>query len=124
MVANCLVIAMHFLKLYYTDIDKTEIESIGKFKIGKNFISFSDVAEAKANKKFNYLLDRAFKDLKNKVTKKPVVYVHQLSGIPLIGNNAFGLIDRNGNYFWFFKLFIFCLFKVIIICGYMRVMIT
>ena len=33
--------------------------------------------------------------MKNRLTKKPAVYVRQLSEIPLIGNNAFGLIDRN-----------------------------
>ena len=34
-------------------------------------------------------------DLKNKITNKKTIYIHQNSGIPLIGNNAFGLIDRN-----------------------------
>lgn len=88
-------IQVDFLKVFYAEIDKKELEKIGKFKINKNKIEFIDTSDAKANKKFNFLLEKAFKNLTNKVTKKPVIYVHQNSGIPLIGNNAFGLIDRN-----------------------------
>lgn len=88
-------IRITFLKLFYFDLDKKEIEKISTIKISKNSITFKEISTQKANRKFNFLLFKGFKQLKNKLTNKPTIYVHQLSGIPLIGNIAFGLIDRN-----------------------------
>ena len=87
-------IKINFLRIFYTEIDKKELEKIGKFSVKENVIEF-DASEAKANKKFNFLLATAFKNLKSKITGKNTIYVHQNSGIPLIGNQAFGLVDRN-----------------------------
>jgi len=89
-------IRVSFLRMFYFDIDKKELDKIGKFSIGKNFIEF-DVSEKKANKKFNYLLEDGFNNLKNKLNNKKTVYIHQNSGIPLIGYVAFGLVDRGTN---------------------------
>ncbi|MBR9691388.1 radical SAM protein [Candidatus Woesearchaeota archaeon] len=87
-------IQINFLRIFSAEIQKKELEAIGKFSITKNSITF-DAAEAKAGKKFNFLLAEAFKNLKNKITRQKTIYIHQNSGIPLIGHNAFGLIDRN-----------------------------
>jgi uncharacterized Fe-S cluster-containing radical SAM superfamily enzyme len=43
------------------------------------------------------LLYNSFKHLKNRLNNKTTVYIHQSSGIPLIGTNYFGLIDRGTN---------------------------
>ncbi|MEE9525554.1 MAG: radical SAM protein [Candidatus Woesearchaeota archaeon] len=87
-------IKVNLLRIFSVEIKKSDLETIGKFKITKNSIEFQ-ATEAKANKKFNFILSEAFKSLKNKITKQPTIYIHQNSGIPLIGHNAFGLIDRN-----------------------------
>jgi len=83
-----------FLKYFHFYMENDELEKIGTFKIRKNSIEF-DVSEKKANK-FNYLLENGFKNLMN-FKNKPTVYVHQNSGIPLIGTNYFGIIDRGTN---------------------------
>jgi uncharacterized Fe-S cluster-containing radical SAM superfamily enzyme len=83
-----------FMKLFYFLVDDSELEAIGKFEVKGNTITF-DVPEAKASKKFNFLLEKGFKKLVNKISRKPAVYVHKNSGIPLIGNISFGLVDRD-----------------------------
>lgn len=88
-------IRINFLRLFYFDSEKDDLEKISRFKINNNSITFFDISEQKANRKFNFLLEKGFQDLKNKLTGKKTAYIHQNSGIPLIGNNAFGLIDRN-----------------------------
>ena len=86
---------VNFLDLFYFDLPEDDVEKIAPFKVNKNQITFSAISTHKANNKFNFLLAKGFENLTNKLTKKPAVYVHQLSGIPLIGSNVFGLIDRN-----------------------------
>ena len=86
-----------FLKLFTFKLDKEELNKIAPNKIEKNSITFNNISENKANKKLNSLLQKGFNHLKNKLTKKHTIYIHQNSGIPLIGNIAFGLVDRNTN---------------------------
>jgi len=62
-------IKINFLRIFSAEIDKKELEKIGKFSINKNAIEF-DATDAKASKKFNFLLAEAFKNLKNKITNK------------------------------------------------------
>ena len=59
--------------------------------------NFKNVSENNARKKFEFLLYTAFKSLKNRLNNKTTVYIHKSSGIPLIGTNYFGLIDRGTN---------------------------
>jgi uncharacterized protein len=80
-----------FLKYFHFYIKKDDLEKIGSCKINTNSIEF-DASEKKANR-FNYLLEEGFKNLKN-FKDKPAIYVHRNSGIPLIGTNYFGIIDR------------------------------
>ena len=86
-----------FLKIFYTHINKDSLKKIGEYKIGKNFIEFKDVNEDIVNKRFNYILNESFKNLINSVSNHKTVYIHKNSGIPLIGSNAFGIVDRNTN---------------------------
>jgi uncharacterized Fe-S cluster-containing radical SAM superfamily enzyme len=85
-----------FLRIYYFYISNNDLETIGKFKTGSHFIEF-DCEESRAAKKFNYLLAKGFDFLKCSVSNLPTIYVHKNSGIPLIGEGSFGLIDRNTN---------------------------
>lgn len=88
-------IEVTFLKIFSFEITRDVLESIGEFKLWKNSIEFSGVSKTDAESKLNLLLAKGFTNLKNKINQKPTIYVHKLSGIPLIGNIAFGIVDRN-----------------------------
>ncbi|MBI2653784.1 radical SAM protein [Candidatus Woesearchaeota archaeon] len=90
-------IKISFLRLFYTYLDDEAIKKIAPFEINKNSIIFKNVSEHSARKKFEFLLYNSFKSLKNRLNNKKTIYVHQSSGIPLIGTNYFGLIDRGTN---------------------------
>jgi len=83
-----------FCRQFYFYIKKPDLESIAPFKINNNQIEFN-CPEKRAQRKFNQLISSNIKNLKNIITQNKAVYVHQNSGIPLIGNNYFGLIYRN-----------------------------
>ena len=87
-------IKVDFLKCYYFYIEKKELEQIGTFTLKKYVIKI-DAPEKKVEKRFNSILSRNFGNLKSKLTNRKTIYIHKGSGIPLIGNNAFGVIDRN-----------------------------
>ncbi len=87
-------IKVNFLKLFFFLIKKSDLEKISRFKINKNMITFQDIPDEKAQKLFSRLLNRAFPQLKNKITNNPVLYIHKNSGIPLIGSLSFGIIDK------------------------------
>jgi len=90
-------VKINFLKMFYTHLDDGELSAIGTYAVKGNSISFPDVAEQKAQRKFNALLGKSFGQLTNKISKKPAIYIHRNSGIPLIGTNYFGIIDRGTN---------------------------
>lgn len=88
---------IRFLKIYESEIPKSRLKKLGKFIIKEHSIEFPESTDAKASKQFNFLLSESFKNLKNKITGKNTIYIHKNSGIPLIGNLSFGIIDRNTN---------------------------
>ena len=86
------------LRLFFTEIPKEEVEKIAHFSIpDSNTIEFAKIDQEKAETKFSFLLTKYFGHLKNKLTGNPVTYIHQNSGIPLIGNVAFGIVYRNSS---------------------------
>ena len=86
---------INFLKIFYFYLDNNLLDKIGKFKAKGSSIIFEGIAEKRAERRFNSLLAKGFRDLKNTISGKRTIYVHKNSGIPLIGSNSFGLIDRN-----------------------------
>jgi uncharacterized Fe-S cluster-containing radical SAM superfamily enzyme len=88
-------IKVNLLGLFYFYLDKKELTKISKFKITGHKITFPDISQEKAEKKFNFLMAKGLKELKNIITNNPAVYLHQNSGISLIGNVSFGLVYRN-----------------------------
>lgn len=84
-----------FLNIFYFNLAKKDLLKISDFEISGDSIDFKDISEKKSENKFYNLLSDGFKGLKNTITGQETVYIHKNSGIPLIGNNAFGLIDRN-----------------------------
>lgn len=88
-------IRVNFLKIFCFYIDNKLLAKIGDFKIKDNSIIFKKTPEKRAERKFNNLLTEGFRDLKNTISNKKTIYIHKNSGIPLIGSNSFGIIDRN-----------------------------
>ncbi|MEK6984118.1 MAG: radical SAM protein [Nanoarchaeota archaeon] len=90
-------VKVNFLKLFYFYIEDNALKKIGHFEMNKNSIAFRDISETTARRKMEFLLYHSFKSLKNKLNNKAAIYIHQSSGIPLIGTNYFGLVDRGTN---------------------------
>ncbi|MEM3126527.1 MAG: radical SAM protein [Candidatus Woesearchaeota archaeon] len=89
-------IKVYFLKNFYFFVEKSELESIAPFKIKANKIIFEGISEKTASSKFNVVVSREIsQNLKSVLLDKRTIYIHKNSGIPLIGNIAFGLLDRN-----------------------------
>ena len=86
---------VNFLKIFYFYLDNKLLAKIGDFKIKDNSIIFEKTPEKRAERKFNSLLAEGFKELKNIISCKKTIYIHKNSGIPLIGSNSFGIVDRN-----------------------------
>jgi len=78
-------------------MDIKSLEKIAPFEVNKNSITFKNASENNARRKFEFLLANTFKNLKNRLNNKSAYYVHQSSGIPLLGTNYFGLVDRGSN---------------------------
>lgn len=87
----------NFLKIFYFEIPKKEIMRVGEFKIENGSIIFTDDNERRINRRFQRIIDRHIDLLRSTITKKPVTYIHKNSGIPLIGTNSFGIVDRSTN---------------------------
>ncbi|MDP7506232.1 MAG: radical SAM protein [Candidatus Woesearchaeota archaeon] len=87
-------VRVSLLKIFYFQIPKIDLNKIGDFVLSANSIDFRDVSMKKAGNKFNMLIQKHIPGLKNKITGRKTVYVHQNSGIPLIGSNYFGIVDR------------------------------
>ncbi|MBU0628982.1 MAG: radical SAM protein [Nanoarchaeota archaeon] len=90
-------VKVYFLKLFYFNIQKEDLGQISNHIIEKNSITFKDISQKKAERKFYMLLEKGFHELKNSLNNKKTIYIHKNSGIPLIGNVGFGLVDRNTN---------------------------
>ncbi len=87
------IVKARFLKYYHFDINKEELERIGKYTI-KNGTIEVDASEKTVTNKFNRILHTGLANLKTE-NDKDVIYIHQETGIPLIGTNEFGIVDRN-----------------------------
>ncbi len=90
-------IRVNFLRIFYFYLSKKEIKKIDDFTIKKRSIILKNIPQKKAERRFYILLEKGFRELKNSLNNKPTIYIHKNSNIPLIGNIAFGLIDRNTN---------------------------
>ncbi len=90
-------IKVNCFRHFYTSLENRELEAIGKYHIANNSIDFEGISESSARRKMTLLLGKAFLQLRSRMSGKPAVYIHRNSGIPLIGTNYFGIIDRGTN---------------------------
>lgn len=85
-----------FYRNYYFDIPFSALESIAPFRVEGGALFF-DCSEKKAWNKLSIIIDNGMNNLFHKVRNKPTIYVYEDSGIPLMGSNEFGLVDRGSN---------------------------
>ncbi|MBW2967063.1 radical SAM protein, partial [Candidatus Woesearchaeota archaeon] len=90
-------IRLVFMKIYEMRIAKADLEQIGSFQIKDGTLDFPDTDQKTLDKRFAPLLDNAFNDLRCILTNRKAVYIHQYSGIPLMGSMSFGIVDRGTN---------------------------
>jgi uncharacterized Fe-S cluster-containing radical SAM superfamily enzyme len=83
-----------FLRQFSFSIPKEKLEDIGPFVIDDGILNFPETSDKKRTK-VHQLIELGLHNLKNRLTGKPTIYIHRSSGIPLIGNGAFGIVDRN-----------------------------
>ena len=92
------VINVDLLRSWTTEVPKEELNHIADFKIiDAHTIEFAKLDEEKASTKFSFLLNKHFTHLKTKLTGNDATYIHRNSGIPLIGNVAFGIVYRRSS---------------------------
>ena len=86
------------LRLFSTKIPLEEVKAIAEFKLANQYtISFNKIDQNKAEIRFSFLLAKYFENLTTNLTGNKATYVHRNSGIPLIGNVAFGIAYRNSS---------------------------
>ncbi|PIN88051.1 hypothetical protein COV12_00565 [Candidatus Woesearchaeota archaeon CG10_big_fil_rev_8_21_14_0_10_32_24] len=89
-------VVVTLLKLFKTSIPKTELAKIAGYKVEQNKIIFN-LGQKKAEFRFSNLLNKHFEYLTNIITGNDATYIHRNSGIPLIGNVAFGIVYRESS---------------------------
>ncbi|MBI2147951.1 radical SAM protein [Candidatus Woesearchaeota archaeon] len=87
-------VRLTLLNLFYADLAYASLDKISPWSVSPNAIEFSSVSKESAGRKFNFLLARSMLLLKNRINDNPAVYVHKNSGIPLLGNLSFGIVDK------------------------------
>ncbi len=86
------------LNLFTTSIPQEELREIGDFEIADTHtIHFPNRPQEKAHTKFSFLLTKYMDDLHTILTGNKATYIHRHSGIPLIGNVAFGIVYRGSS---------------------------
>ncbi len=100
---------LRFYTYYEAQIPFRALEDIGPFALHKDektddihsltFTIESDESFARVQKdvaqEMNGLINQAFTELTHRITHKPVQYLHQNMGIPLIGLLFIGIVDRD-----------------------------
>jgi uncharacterized protein len=88
-----------FMDYFFFNIPVADLKGIGTHALKGNSIEFPDVKnQTAAERKFYFLLEKGFSSMKSLLTKKPALYIHENSGIPLVGCVDFGIVDRGTNF--------------------------
>ncbi|MBD3203431.1 radical SAM protein [Candidatus Woesearchaeota archaeon] len=85
-----------FMKYFYSDFFKKDLEKISEFEIEYKAIILKS-KKKNIRTKFFFFLEKLFNNLMSISTDNPCNYIHRNSGIPLIGSNEFGIVDRKTN---------------------------
>ena len=90
-------VRVDFMNTYYFYVEKDEIGRVGDYDLCDDGSIDFDCSETKALNKLNRILADGFQDLTHRNWHKDALYVHRNSGIPLMGTNEFGVVDRGSN---------------------------
>ncbi|MBN1502945.1 radical SAM protein [Candidatus Woesearchaeota archaeon] len=83
-----------FMKYFYFNMKNRDLERISRFTAKRGALHFT---RDKAEGKFSFILEKGFDNMRT-IYHKPATYIHMNSGIPLIGSNEFGIVDRGTNF--------------------------
>ena len=89
-------IRVFFQRYFYFDIPRKDLDVLKLRSVERDALAFG-IPEKKAHNKVQLLLEQGFQRLKNNLTDRHATYIHHGLGIPLMGNNAFGVVDRGSN---------------------------
>lgn len=87
-------VAVTLYNLFYFEIPFSELDILGSWQIQKNGIAVKGLEDNKLRTKFLYLVEKYISNLKNKLNNNSVVYINSSSGIPLIGLQFIGIVDK------------------------------
>ncbi len=90
-------IEVGLLRHFSLKIPKEELEKIGFQGVKDHHTLLFKGEQEKAEVKFSFLLEKYLDTLTTKLTGNKAYYIHQNSGIPLMGNVAFGIVYRNSS---------------------------
>jgi len=92
------VVRCKLFNRYYFDLEREQLAKLGAFTVKREEIEFPALNERKIYNKLGLLVeDGLSRHLIHQLYKKKAVYLREESGIPLIGSNEFGVIDRGSN---------------------------
>ncbi len=81
-----------FLDIFKSLITFSELDKLGVWEVVDKQLAYSF-----PEKQLDRILDKHMEQLTNKLTGNKVKYIHENSGIPLIGNVAFGIAYRDSS---------------------------
>ena len=81
-----------FLDIFKSLITFSELDNLGTWEVIDKQLAYSF-----PEKQLDRILDKHMEQLTNKLTGNKVKYIHENSGIPLIGNVAFGIAYRDSS---------------------------
>jgi uncharacterized Fe-S cluster-containing radical SAM superfamily enzyme len=85
-----------FLGQYYFTLKKSDLEEIAPFRVENGELAF-ECPEKRARQKLSSLVEKSMHNLRNRLRNKKTAYISSASGLPLMGANEFGLVDRGTN---------------------------
>jgi len=91
------IVQARFMNIYTFQILPEQLEVLGNYELNKDgSITFHDANDHEANAVMDRLVDIGLspEHLRNSISKNPVNYIYRGCGVPLLGSNVFGVVDR------------------------------
>lgn len=82
-----------FQSYYYFDLPLSSLPS--PVQVKNSVLHIEADNQNSASHYLQIIINTGFQNLISTLNKKKTIFVHKHSGIPLIGSNAFGIVDRN-----------------------------
>ncbi|USN45665.1 MAG: radical SAM protein [Candidatus Woesearchaeota archaeon] len=91
------ILTIRFKRFYTFTLAKDRLLTLGSYHIKDNALVFPDLSEKAFWNKFRFVLQEGMSTLTSNLTGKKVIYLDEDLGVPLLGTNEFGIIDRGSN---------------------------